>query len=149
MSLLVFSFIWCETLTNLPLMYHMCGVFFTGDQLVSFNLIGSTKPVCLLQISNFSHGRRLIIIFDTLLLIWIFLTMKDFIFVLSRIHWYLILICFDREWIRWCSLKWIVLQMSQCNKKFFCIKLSSYKKKLFITIICLFIKSNVSNLCSR
>ena len=70
---------WCETLTNLPA--PCVEVFFTNDQLVSFNLVGSAKPVYVLQNSNFSYKKSLIIIFCTLLLIRIFSIIKNFIFI--------------------------------------------------------------------
>ena len=69
----------------------------------------------------------MIIIFYILLLICIFPTIKDFIFIPYWIHWYLILMCFDREWIVWCSLKWLEFWMSRCNSKFFYIGPNSYK----------------------
>jgi hypothetical protein len=71
--------------------------FFTGDQLVSFNLLSSAKPVYLLQNSNFSQGKSSTIIFGTLLWIRIFSTIKNFIFIAFQIYWYLTSICFDQE----------------------------------------------------
>jgi hypothetical protein len=40
----------------------------------------------------------LAIIFDTLLSVWIFSTIKNFISIASWICWYLNLMCFNREW---------------------------------------------------
>jgi len=45
----------------------MGGIRHTGDQHVSFNLGSSDKPASPLQNSNFSLGRGLVIMSDTLL----------------------------------------------------------------------------------
>jgi hypothetical protein len=58
---------------------------------------GFTKPICHLQNSNFSFSKSLPIISDTLLSVWIFSTIKNYISIASQIYWYLTSMCFNRE----------------------------------------------------
>jgi len=59
---------------------------------------GFTKPICLLPNSNFSFSKSLPIISDTLLSVWIFSTIKNYISITSQIYWYLTSMCFNWEW---------------------------------------------------
>ena len=105
----------------------MWGIRHTCDQLVNFNEGGSTKPTSLLQNSNFSLGKGLVIISDALLSVWIFLITNDFISIASWIYWYLTSMCFDRECKVGCLLRWIAFWLSQYNIKFSWIRPSSCK----------------------
>jgi len=142
--------------TNLPLTHHVRNSPY-WRLACKLQFRSSTRPTSLLQNSNFSLGRGLVIISDVLLSVWIFLTTNDFISIASRIHWYLTSMYFDREWKVRCLLRCIALWLWQCNTKFSSTRPSSYKNffihnsylpSLVRAIYSAFVVDNATYFCS-